>query len=164
MGKFSIEIKYAALFTIAMLAWTIGEKEAGFHDKNISSYLSVSLLSGIVGLVVYFFALFEKKRKYFQGTMTWAQGFVSGIFLSFFIALLSPLAQLIVFQAISPELLKNLAHYAVSHGGMTQKQAEVYFSFRSYAIQAAFTSLSVGVLTAALIALVLKTKPKADTK
>lgn len=158
MRKFAIEIKYAVLFTLAMIVWTIGEKEVGLHGKYIAHYSMLGMLSGIIGLVVYFFALREKKKEYFNGQMTWAQGFVSGVYMSFFIGLLSPLATYISFNIVSPYLFQNLVGYVVSKGVMNKEQAELYFSFRSYAIQAAFSSLSLGVITGAIVALVLKTK------
>jgi len=38
MKNFSIEIKWALRFTLLTLAWAIGEKAIGLHDKNIADY------------------------------------------------------------------------------------------------------------------------------
>lgn len=158
MRKFAIEIKYALIFTLVMLAWSIGEKEMGFHDEKIAHYLMASWASGPVAFLIYFLSIREKKKEYFGNQMTFAQGFVSGLYLSFFIAMLSPVAQFVLTRYISPEFLDNLVAYTTSKGRMSQEEARSYFSLNSQIMQAVSSAMSLGLLSGAVIAFFLKTK------
>ena len=90
--------------------------------------------------------------------MTWKQGFLSGVVLSIVISILSPLVQYISYTFISPNFFTNIIKYAIDHKVQTQVQAEAYFSIKSYILQGLFGSLSMGVITAAIVAYFLKNK------
>ena len=158
MKNFSIELKWAINFSIATLLWMILEKSVGLHDKNIEHYLLYSSFFGIVAIVLYFFAMLDKKKNYFKGNMTWREGFTSGIILSFIIALLCPLVQYVIFTYITPHFFENFIALAVSKKSSTPEQAAAYFNLKSYVLQSIFGALSMGVITSALVALIIKTK------
>jgi di/tricarboxylate transporter len=158
MKSFSIEMKGGIQFSILSLVWMILEKTLGWHDQYIDKQPIYTNLFGIIAIGIYFLALLDKKKNYFKGQMDWKQGFVSGIVLSFVISLLSPLVQYVTYSYITPHFFTNIIHYAVSHKIQTQVQAETIFSLKSYILQGIFGGLSMGVLTAALVALVVKTK------
>ena len=162
MKKFSIEFKWAVNFSIATIIWMIIEKSAGLHDKHIDQYFIYSNLFAVVAIGLYFFALLDKKKNFYEGRIDWKQGFISGMVLSFFIALMSPLVQFIVFSYISPKFFENFIQYSVLKKSMTLDQARAFYSINSYILQGISGALSMGVLTSAIVALVIKT-PKKNT-
>ncbi len=164
MKKFSIEIKWGIQFSILSIVWMIIEKSAGLHDQYISKQSIYTNLFGIIAIAIYTLALLDKKKNCYNGLMDWKQGFVSGVVLSFVIAVLSPMVQYITFTYISPNFFTNIIRYAVSNKIQTQSQAETFFSMKSYIIQGIFGALSMGVITAALVALLVKTKNTSHEK
>ncbi|WP_309641669.1 DUF4199 domain-containing protein [Flavobacterium sp.] len=158
MKKFSIEIRWAIQFSIFTLVWMIIEKSVGLHDQYIAKQAIYTNLFAIIAITIYVLALLDKKKNYYQGKMDWKQGFLCGLVLSFVIAVLSPMVQYITFTYITPNFFAKITEYAVSHKIQTQAQAETFFSMKSYILQGIFGALSMGVITAALVALVVKTK------
>ena len=158
MKKFSIEIKWGIIFSIASLVWMIVENYFGLHDVHIDKQSIYTNLFAIVAIGIFFMAIKEKKNVFFKGNMSWKQGFISGVILSIVIAVLSPIVQYITFTFISPDFFRNIIKYAVENKVQTQEQAEIYFSLKSYFLQGIFGSLSMGVITAAIVSLFLKTK------
>ena len=164
MKKFSIEIKWGIQFSIVTLVWMILEKSVGLHDEYIAKQAIYTNLFGIVAVVIYFLALRDKKKNDYAGSMDWKHGFISGLILSFMIAVLNPFVQYITFTYITPDFFANITNYAVSHNIQTQQQAEIFFSLKSYTLQGIFNALSMGVITAALVALLVKTKDQRHEK
>ena len=158
MSKYIIEIKWAIQFSILTLVWMIIEKSVGLHDQYIDKHAAYTNLFGIVAIVAYFLALLDKKKNYYAGKMDWKQGFISGLVLSAFIAVLSPVVQYIIFTYITPHFFERITDYAVSHKIQTPAQADAFFNLKSYMLQGIFGALSMGVITAALVALIVKTK------
>jgi hypothetical protein len=158
MKKFSVEIKWAVIFTIVTLLWMLIEKSIGLHDVYIDKHPIYTNLFAIPAIIIFILALSDKKKNFFNGQMDWKQGFVSGIIISFFITLLSPIAQYISLTFITPDYFKNIITYTIEHNLMTLERASNYFNIKNYIIQAAMGGLSMGVLTSALVAFFIKTK------
>lgn len=158
MKKIAIEIKWGILFSIATLVWMIIENSVGLHDVNIDKQPVYTNLFALIAIAIYALALREKKYLFFKGNMTWKQGFLSGVVLSVVVSILSPLVQYITYTYITPNFFTNIIKYAVEHKIQTQVQAEAYFSLKSYILQGIFGGLSMGVITASIVALFLKTK------
>ncbi|WP_350289640.1 DUF4199 domain-containing protein [uncultured Croceitalea sp.] len=158
MKKFATEIKWGVIFTIAALLWMVFEKGLGWHDENIDKQAIYTNFFAIIAIVIFIIALREKRNKDLGGKMTWFQGVASGIIISVIVAILSPLSQYLTHEFISPDYFKNAIAYAVENKGMSQENAETFFSFKSYLIQSAFGALGMGTVTSAIIALFLKKK------
>ena len=158
MKKFAIEIKWGIIFTLVTLIWVFIEKSLGWHDENIADHPIYTNLFAIVAIVVYVFALLDKRNNFFNGKMTWSQGFISGIVVSVVVAILSPLAQYITHELISPEYFENVITYSVDNGALSRSAAEEYFNLSSYIIQSFFFSLVMGVVTSAIVALFVRKK------
>ena len=158
MGKFSNELKWGAIFTVAVLLWSVIEKTGGLYSTQIENYAVYTNLFAIVAITIYVLALREKKHKFFSGNMNWKQGFVSGLYMTVVITILSPLSQLIIHKVIAPEFLPNLINYKVSNGYLTRTAAESYFNLESQIYQSSSFALSVGVVTSAIVAFFVKTK------
>ena len=158
MKKFSIEIKWGIIFSVVSLLWMFLEKGLGWHDENISQHAIYTNLFAIVAIVLYVLALLDKRKNFYNGTMTWSQGFVSGIVISTVVAVLSPLAQYITHELITPNYFENVIEYSVESGAMKREAAEEYFNLTSYIIQSFFFALVVGVVTSAIVAYFVKRK------
>lgn len=156
MKKYQIEIKWGVIFFVILVLWTYLEKLLGWHNEHIDKQALYTNFFGIIALIVYFLAIQDKKQKIFHGKMSWKQGFVSGIILSVIIALLSPLHQFIAHKFISPDFFNNITEYNVQAERMSRKDAEAFFNLNSYIVQSVSNALTMGVITSALVALVLK--------
>lgn len=160
MEKRTIEIRWGVIFTLAMLIWMFAERQFGLHDQNIDQHALVSSFFAIVAIGIYLLALHDKRKNYFNGYMTWKQGFISGLFLTLVIVILSPLAQYIISRFISPEFFPNMIRYSVETEEMTRNQAEEYFNLENYIIQSVLFAIVSGVLTAAITALIMRRREK----
>lgn len=162
MKKFSIEIKWTFRFILLVLAWAIGEKYIGLHDQHIDKYIVYTNLFALPAFLFFFLALKEKKKYIYNNQMTWTQGFVSGIVLSFFIALLLPFAQLVIYKSITPHFFETAIAYKTESPllkyHMTMEAAKSYFNLKSFIIDSIFTELSMGTIAGALVSLILRNK------
>lgn len=156
MKKFAIEIKWGILFTIISLLWMFLEKGLGWHDEHIAQHAIYTNLFAIIAIVVYVFALLDKRKNFYGGKMTWSQGFISGIVVSVVVAILSPLAQYITHEFITPDYFENVITYSVDNGALSRSAAEEYFNLTSYILQSFFFALVVGVVTSAIVAYFVK--------
>lgn len=158
MKKLTIEFKWAILFTIAMLLWMLFEKTMGWHGERIADHWWLTLFFAPFAILMYLLAMREKRRRVYGDKMTWLQGFVSGLILSVFVALLSPLAQYITHNYITPEYFNNVIEHSVTNELMTRTAANEYFNINNYMWQSAFGALGMGVVTSAVVALFVKKK------
>ncbi|MGG7036894.1 MAG: DUF4199 domain-containing protein [Flavobacterium sp.] len=158
MKNYSIEIKWAIRFTLLVLTWSIAEKLTGLHDAYISKYWLYSNLFAIPAVIFYFLALNEKKKYFFNGNITWQQGFVSGVVLSFLIALLNPFAQYVIYSSITPHFFENIIEYKLKNTRISAQSLQAVFNLTTQILQTTFGSLSMGIITGALVSLFIKTK------
>nr|WP_294937078.1 DUF4199 domain-containing protein [uncultured Flavobacterium sp.] len=158
MKNFTVEIKWAVLFALALLAWMFMEKSLGWHDVHIDKQPIYTIIFALIAILLYVLALKEKKRTIFNGQIDWKQGFISGILLTVFITILSPLTQYITYAIISPDYFKNAIQYSVLHKIMTQQAANEYYTLKSFIMQGVFDALSRGVVTSAIVAYFIKSK------
>ena len=102
MKKFTIEIKWAVIFTIAGLLWMFLEKKLGWHDALIAKQPIYTMLFSIIAIIIFVLAIKDKKANYYENDIDWKQGFLSGCIVSLIVAILSPLSQYITMEIISP--------------------------------------------------------------
>jgi len=164
MKKITLEIKWGILFSIVSIVWMILEKTVGLHDIHVDKQLRYSYLFAFVALIVYSLALLDKKKQYYKGIMTWKQGFITGIIISFVVSALSPLVNYIIYTYISPTFFENIIRFSVENDIQNQTEAESYFCLNSYIIQGISESLSNGILISALVAFFVKTKNNKNEK
>ncbi len=156
--KIYIELKWALIFTFALLCWMLLEKTLGWHEEQIANHQWLTLFFTPFAILLYLLALREKRRRVYGGKMTWLQGFISGAILTLFIALLSPLTQYITHNYITTEYFNNVIEYSVTNELMTRTRANEYFNINSYIWQSLFGALGLGILTAALVAIFVRKK------
>lgn len=162
MKNYIIEIRWAFIFTIASILWAGIEKLFGLHDSKIGTMPGFFLLFAIPAIGIYLLAMLEKKEKVFKGNMSWKEGTVCGIVLSLFIAVLSPVAQWTIYTLISPEFFAKAIKYYTDKHVLNEARAIAQFNIAAYMKRGITESLSMGVITSAIVALFVKTKtPKA---
>ena len=158
MKNFSIEIKWALRFTLLTLAWAIGEKFIGLHDEHINNYGMCSFLFVFPAVLFFFQAINEKKKYVYNNSMTFRQGFIGGVILSFIISLLNPLAQLVIYKSITPHFFDTIIAYKVKSGYLTLEHANAHFNLKTYMIESTFIGLSKGIITGAIVSLFIRNK------
>ncbi len=158
MKKRLIEIKWGLIFVIMMLIWMYFEKMMGWHDKKIADHATYTNFVAIPAILVYVFALLEKRKKHYHNVMSWKQGFVSGMIITAVVVILTPFSQLVTHELITPEYFENVKAFAVSRGQMTQEEANNYFNLSSYLWQSTVGALIMGAITAAIVAVFVRKK------
>lgn len=158
MNKYKIELKWAIVFVLMTLLWMALENIAGFHSALIDKHAIVTNFIAIPAIAVYVFALLDKRKKYYSGSMTYLQGFKTGLIITLIVTILSPLTQYITSAIITPEYFKNIIQYSVSEGKMTQEAAESYFNMKSYIIQGLIGAPVMGLITSAIVAIFTRKK------
>lgn len=159
MKTITTEIKWAVIFTLVMLLWMLGERLVGLHDQHIDLHMVLTNLFAIPAILVYVFALRDKRQRDYQGVMTWQQGMLSGAIISLVVALLAPGTQWVISTVISPHYFDNVIAYSVATGyHPTREEAEAYFNLGNYMMQSAVGALIMGLLTTAIVAIFLRPK------
>lgn len=158
MKKISIEIKWTILFFVISLLWMVGERVTGLHDTHIEKHAFVSNLFALVAVVIYVFALLDKRKNFYDGKMNWIQGFITGLIISFGVALLTPLSQYLTIAAITPHFFENMINYSVENGKMTLEQAHETFNLQTYMIQSTIFAPLAGIVTSAIVAVFIRKK------
>ncbi|MCU0371866.1 MAG: DUF4199 domain-containing protein [Ignavibacteria bacterium] len=160
MRKITIEIKWAVIFAVMQMAWMFIEKLTGLHGEHIEKHPVYTNLVAIPSILVYFFALTDKRKKYFGGFMTYRQGLLSGLIMTAIITALVPLTLYITLYFITPEFFSNAIKYAVAFGKSTQQEAEQYFNFTNYLVQSLIFAPVLGLVTSAIVAIFTRRKQK----
>ncbi len=160
MKKYAIELKWGVLFTIMSLLWMMLEKGLGWHDELIGKHHIYTNFVAIPAIAFYIIALIDKRQNYYDGLMTYKQGFLSGLIISLVVMVLSPLTQVITSLYITPNYFENVIHHVVANNQMTLEEAENYFNLSNYILQSAMFAPLMGIITTALVAIFVKRKAK----
>lgn len=159
MKNLKIEIKWAIYFTLMSLLWMLLEKWSGLHGKYIDYHLYLTNLFAIPAIWFMVLALKDKKKNFYGGNMSYKQGLVSGILVSLFIALLSPLTQWITSYVITPEYFPNVIKRSVELGYYENTAAaEANFNYKNYAINSTIFAFVFGVVTTAVAMIFIRTR------
>jgi hypothetical protein len=160
MKNIKLELKWAILFVLMQLIWMLLEKSAGLYTLRIHKHATYSNFIAIPAIAVYVFALLDKRSNFYGGAMTYLQGFISGLMITVFVTLLTPVTQYLVAVGIAPEFFPNMIEYSVNNGRMTQDAAEKYFNLKSFIIQGMMFTPLMGIVTTLIVAIFVKRKPK----
>lgn len=159
MKNLKIEIKWAFIFIATLLVWMLLERITGLHSTHIDKQQYLTLLYVIPAVAVYVFALRDKKINFFNGSMSYGQGFVAGLVMTIIITLFSPLTQWIISYVITPDYFTNVIDYSVKTGYYSSiDEAKAYFNFKNYVIQSTIWALVMGIATTAIVAIFVKSK------
>lgn len=158
LKKYSIEFKWGTLFAIMSLAWMFVEKSVGLHDVLIHKHALYTNFVAIPSVIIYVFALLDKRKNFFGGQITYMQSFLSGVLISVVVAVLSPLTQTICFQGITPTYFEHAIAYAISSKQMSEEVAREFFNLENYVIQGLFGAIVMGTLTSAIVSIFIRNK------
>ena len=89
MYKFAIELKWGINFFVASLLWMLLERLIGLHSVHISEHYIYTNLFAIIAILIFVFALLDKRKNFYSGKMTWKQGFISGFIITLIIVILA---------------------------------------------------------------------------
>lgn len=156
MKKFKTEIKWALVFVGMMLTWMVLERLTGLHSTNIDKHALFTNLIAIPAVAIYVLALLDKRKTDYGGTMSYKQGFMAGLVITAIVTLFSPLIQILISVAISPDYFANMIAYAVQEEKMTQQEAEDFFNLQNYLIQVLIGTPFMGLITTAVVAFFTK--------
>lgn len=150
---YSIEVKWASIFAIMMLVWMYIEKLMGLHDKHIDRQSFFTNFIILPAMLIYVLALLDKRERFYNGRMTYIQGFKSGAAITVMVAIFSPMVEYITFTITSPEYFPNAINYTVSNGWLTKEIAEASFNLGAFQMDAAINILLTGLLASTVISL-----------
>jgi hypothetical protein len=156
MNKIKIEFKWSLIFVAVMLLWMFFEKLIGLHSEHIDKHPIYTNFIAIPAIIIYVLALIDKRKKYFNGVMSYKQGVITGLIITGIITLLSPLTQYITSTIITPEYFPNIIEYSVNNNLLTQQEAENYFTLKNYIIQALIGTPIMGIITTLIVAFFTK--------
>lgn len=160
MGKIKLEIKWAFIFIATMLVWMVLEKLVGLHDTHIDKHMYMTNLFAIPAILIFVLALRAKKTKDYNGQMSYKQGFISGLIITMIVTVLSPLTQWIVSTIITPEYFPNVIGHSLETGYYNSiEEAEAYFNLNNYMVQSTIGAFVMGIITTAIVAIFVRTKP-----
>ena len=152
MQNVKTEIKWAVIFFMATLLWMLFERLVGLHDRYIEHHAVYTNFFAIIAIGVYVLALLNKRRQFYHGHMNYWQGVQSGLWLTFFIVLLVPLAQYLTHTLITPDYFTNVSELAVQSKQMTAPEARAYFSLPHYIQLSMIMAAVMGVMTTLIVA------------
>lgn len=158
MKKIKIEIKWAIIFVVMMLLWMLLERLFGLHDKYIDKHMTYTNLVAIPAILIYVFALLDKRKNFYAGSMSYLQGLVSGLIITLIVTIFAPLTQYITSTFITPDYFSNAIDYTVENGLMSQEDAENYFNLNSYIKQSVIGAPIMGIVTTAIVAIFTRKK------
>jgi hypothetical protein len=158
MKKYSIELKWAFIFILMSLGWMLLEKLTGLHDENIDQHATYTNLIAIPAILIYYFAIKEKRDCFYNGQISFKQGLISGIIISVIVTLITPLSLYISTNFISPEYFENAIEYSVENKLMSRNEASAYFNYNNYLIFSLSSAPIMGILTSLIISLIIKTR------
>lgn len=158
--NYRIEIKWGVIFIVMMLLWTFLEKSVGLHSQYISLHPVYSNFVIIPSVIIFVLALLDKKKNFYNGSMTYKEGFVTGFYITTIIAILSPISQFIATEIISPEYFNNVIRFSVKQGNMSQQEAVKYYSLFNYMIFSFIGAFILGTIISSIVAAFVKTKKR----
>lgn len=158
MQKIYIELKWAVIFSIALLCWILLEKTMGSEDGGVEDFWWMTLLFGPFAILLYLLALREKRRRVYMGAMTWTQGFLSGLFISVFVALLSPLTVYVAQNIFTVDNFNAIAETSATNNLMSNTKMNDILNINNYRWQSAFGLLGLGIIISIISAFFVRKK------
>ncbi len=154
--QYRIEIKWAVYYSIFLLLWSLVERLTGLHDKYIELQQNLSIFLLIPTVLFYLLELLDKRKHFYNGDMTYVQGFFSGVIFTLCIMILSPVVQALSYFIISPHFFSHLAEYSVAKGIYTKEQAMQQFNYGNFLFINEVFLMLTGVVFAAFIPLFMQ--------
>ncbi|MCC5916186.1 MAG: DUF4199 domain-containing protein [Cryomorphaceae bacterium] len=158
-----IELKWALIFIAMTMLWAALENALGFYDSRIEKYKLFSAFISFPSVLIYYFGILEKRKKFFNNEMSFKQGFRAGVFMTLFIAVLSPVAQYFVSSYIGSQFFENAIAYEVQSGNMTISEAHDFYNLESFMWHSGVGAAFLGLFTSLVVAHLTK-RPSSKIK
>ncbi len=158
--KRAIEVKWGLIFVTVALLWMVLERMAGLHGPRIEQHATWTNLFAIPAIAVYVLALRDKRERDLGGTMTFGQGFVSGLIITAVVAGLAPLSQWLTHTVVTPDYFANAIAAAERLGMSSTSAAEAYFNLSNYIRLGVVGGLAMGVVTSVVVAFLVRKSDK----
>lgn len=156
MKNIITEIKWSFIFITMTFLWMLLEKSTGLHDVNIEKHTIYTNFIAIPAIAIYVFALLDKRKKSYEGYMTYKQGVISGLIITLIVTIFTPFTQYIVSTFITPDFFTNAINFAVKNNKMTLTEAQNFFNLKNYIIQGFIGAPIMGILTTLIVAITTK--------
>ncbi len=153
MNKYSIELKWGLIFVVMALVWMALERAVGLHSTHIDKHFIYTNLIAIPAVVIYVLGLRDKRENYYEGSMNYMQGLLTGLRITIVVTVLTPLTQWIISNVITPDYFLHAIEYSVENQKMNRAEAEEFFNLRNYIIQGVLFAPVMGVLTSLIVAI-----------
>ena len=164
MKNIKIEVKWAIIFVMMTLSWMLMERLTGLDSEHIDKHEIFTNFIAIPAIAVYVFALLDKRKRFYNGQMTYLQGFISGLIITGGVAVVSPLTQYITSTIINPDYFTSIINHTVEKGKMTREAAEDFYNLKSFIVQGLVGAPGMGLLTTAIVAFFAKNSSKSIFK
>lgn len=155
-------LKWGILTALLLFIWISLEYAVGMHAEYIAYHPVVTLLALLIPLLCLYWGLREEKLKA-PVEFTFSKALLTGLFISAVAAITGMLGQWVFHTFINPDFFSSQITYAESRAlaeGMdvlvARRQAEAYFSLRSYLVQALGGALIGGAVASAVLAFFMR--------
>ena len=158
------EIKYGFNISVAGFAFICAEFLLGLHTKFVKWHPMVSWVAMLIPVLGLIFAI-RQKRYELGGFISYKKSLRTGVLVSIVSAIVNPLFIFIYYKIVNPGwtafMVEEARKFAISSGKdpfEAMKNAEIYFSMKSYMIQSALGALGGGILISLILAYFLQKK------
>ena len=159
-----LELRYAVLISLLMLLWLALEFMVGLQDTYVAYHPFVTVFALLIPLIGSYRAL-RSKREELNGQLTFGQGLKTGLWIAVFSALFSVPVQLVFHFVINPDFFDTMIAHAVQQAELHKldtaqaaTQAQSFFCLQSYIPMSFIVTLILGIVFAAIMALVMRNK------
>ncbi len=160
MKNYKLEVKWGLIVALTSMAWLFLERIVGLHDTYIALHASYTNLIAIPYFIIYYLALKDKRDKFYDGKISFKQGFKTGVIISLIYTILVPICLFVSLNYITPDYFKNAINYAIENKLMQASEAKAYFSYDNYVFISMVSAPLLGVMTSFIMSLILKSKRK----
>lgn len=158
MGSIGIQLKWAAIITLFACVWAAIEKALGYHE-DFSNIMFTAFFYFVLMTFLWAFAYIDKKKSLGKDAIwEFKNAFKFGLFLTGLLAILSPIAQYIIYESISPDYFINVIEHQLSYGNQDREALEAIHNLNLSIRQGVMDAMSLGVLYTALYSWIFKTK------
>lgn len=163
---FKIALKYGLLIVVFLFLWLTLEYMVGLHSEYVRFHPIATLLSLVIPLLFLYYGMREAQKSY-RGVeeFTYGKAFLTGIFITLVVTILSPLGQWLFHSVLAPDFLDsmqpNVEAQKLSQDVDTEvarREAGESTYLSAYLMQSALGYLIAGVIMSAILAIFVRDK------
>lgn len=151
------ELRWAFIFTLFSIVWTVFEAEMGWHNSPYISQKYLSALFLIPAALIFFLFFEDKKSKRFRRRFKFKHAFFSGMALTFYICLLGIPSQFLIHSIILPNYIEEIYQSFLNMNIIPLQSIPNIFNIYTFAfIISPLFHLLIGFIYSVLWGLILK--------